>query len=150
MEIRQKILQRDDHTCQYCNLKQTIRMQVNHIDGNPKNHSDDNLETICSQCHMITHSGLWSVVFKTLDVYKESKYTQNQIIIITREMRNQAKNDDEIIKFLSLKIRLPWKQDLKYLESKFGFISSRSTQQNKYDGISEEAQLDSLKNRENW
>jgi len=61
-KIRKRILERDDSACQYCGIKLTTHMQINHIDGNPKNHSDDNLEVICSSCHKITHAELWAAI----------------------------------------------------------------------------------------
>jgi len=79
-QIRKKILERDDYICQYCGVQRKTFMQINHIDGNPKDHSAENLEVICSACHKITHSGLWAVIFGILDVYEESKYSQSDIV----------------------------------------------------------------------
>ena len=45
-DIRLDILNRDNFTCNYCGFKSEKRMQVNHIDGNPKNNSKENLEVI--------------------------------------------------------------------------------------------------------
>ena len=149
--IRKKILERDDNTCQYCGVRRETFMQINHVSGNPKDHSDENLEVICSACHKITHSGLWAVIFKTLDVYEESKYNQNDIVRITGQMRDEGKPDDEIVEFLGLKKKVPWEQDLNYLSTKFGFISSRKLDK-KGSGITltEDQQKKSLKNRSNW
>ena len=36
-------------------------------------------------------------------MYEESKYSQNDIVRITGEMREQGKSDEEIIAFLGLK-----------------------------------------------
>jgi len=80
---------------------------------------------ICSACHKISHSGLWAVVFGILDVYDESKYSQNDIVRITGEMREYGKSDEEIIEFLGLKKKVLWRQDFEYLKTKFGFITSR-------------------------
>ena len=149
--IRQKILQRDNYTCQYCEIQRKDHMQINHIDGNPKNNSENNLEVICSSCHKITHSGLWAVVFNVLDVYEESKYDQNEIIRITGKMRDEGKSDEEIIIFLGLKKKVSWKQDLEYLSTKFGFITSRNINKSGYGiTLTEEQQKESLQNRENW
>jgi len=126
-------------------------MQINHIDGNPKDHSDENLEVICSACHKITHSGLWAVIFGILDVYEESKYSQSDIVRITGEMREQGKSDEEIIEFLGLKKKVMWQRDLEYLKTKFGFITSRKMNKDG-SGISltEREQQELLKNRKNW
>ena len=90
-KIRKRILERDQNTCQYCGVQRTTFMQINHIDGNPKDHSDENLEVICSACHKITHSGLWAEVFKVLDIYEKSNFNQREIIQITGKMRNEGK-----------------------------------------------------------
>ena len=149
--IRKEILERDDFTCQYCGVKRTTHMQINHIDGNPKDHSKENLEVICSSCHKITHSGLWATVFGVLDVYEKSDYDQNEIIKITGKMRDEGKPDEEIIKFLGLKDMVPWDEDLDYLSSKFGFVSSRKMDKSGVGvTLTEEQQKESLKNRDNW
>lgn len=150
-EIRQRILDRDDYTCQYCGIHRKEHMQINHVDGNPKNHSDNNLEVICSSCHKITHSGLWCVVFKVMDVYEESKYDQNDIIRITGKMRDEGRSDEEITSFLGLRKKVHWRQEKDYLSTKYGFITSRKPDK-RGSGITltEEEQKQSLKNRENW
>ena len=149
--IRKKILERDNYTCQYCNVQRKDHMQINHIGGNPKNHSDENLEVICASCHKITHSGLWAVVFNVVDVYEECKYDQNDIVRITGKMRDEGKSDEEIIKFLGLKKPVPWKQDLEYLSKLYGFISSRKINKKNYGvTLTEEEQQTSLKNRDKW
>lgn len=100
-------------------------MHINHVDGNPKNNKDSNLETVCHECHMIMHSGLWCKVHGVIKLYAKSKYSQNDIISITRKMRKQGKNDDAIIDYLDLMKPIPWKQDLKYLSNVYGFITSK-------------------------
>jgi hypothetical protein len=150
--IRPRILTRDDYTCQYCGYRSEKSTQVNHIDGNPKNNEGSNLETICGDCHKVTHSGLWAAVFRILDVYEKSGYTQNEIVRITRQMRQQNKSDEEIVEFLELEDRVSWKQDLKYLSERFGFISSRSPKPQPSDKplLSEREQDSALRRRENW
>jgi len=149
--IRKSILERDDYTCQYCGVHRKDHMQINHIDGNPKNNAGDNLEVICSSCHKITHSGLWAVVFKVLDVYEESKYDQNDIVSITGKMRDDGKSDEEIIEFLELKKPVMWKQDLKYLSKLYGFISSQKMNKKNYGAtLTEDEQKKSLQNRDKW
>ncbi len=150
--IRPRILTRDDYTCRYCGYRGEKGMQVNHIDGNPKSNDGSNLETICGDCHKINHSGLWAAVFKTMDVYEKSRYSQNDIVRVTRQMRQQGKSDEEIVAFLGLENRVPWKQDLDYLGERFGFISSRSTkpQPSGKPLLSEVEQDIALRRREKW
>jgi len=149
--IRPHILTRDDFTCQYCDYRNEKGMQVNHIDGNPKNNMDENLEVICNYCHMVTHAGLWAVVFKSLDLYEKSKYNQNDINKFTRKMRENYKEDDEIIQYLGLEKKTVFKQDLKYLKNLYGFITSRKKDKNtKRVVLSEDEQKEALKNRDNW
>ncbi len=149
--IRKNILERDDYTCQYCGVQRKTFLQINHIDGNPKDHSEENLEVICSACHKITHSGLWAVIFGILDVYEESKYSQNEIVSTTGEMRDQGKPDEEIIEFLGLKKKVMWQKDFEYLKTKFGFITSRKMNKGVPERpLTEIQQQASLKNRKNW
>ena len=123
--LRPRILVRDDYTCTYCRYRGEKGMQVNHVNGNPKDNSSENLEVICADCHKISHSGLWCTVFDVVDVYEKSKYSQNEIIRLTRKMRRQGVSDREIISYLGLEQLVGWKQDLEYLKDKYGFITSR-------------------------
>jgi len=44
---------------------------------------------------MITHTGLWCAVLDVVDLYAESKYSQNDVIRITREMKEKGPPLDE-------------------------------------------------------
>ena len=150
-EIRPRILKLQDYTCQYCGYRKEEKQHINHIDGNPKNNKDENLEVICNYCHMITHAGLWCVVLKSVDIYEKSKYNQNEIVQITRKMREEEKTDDEIIKFLGLENKTNFKQDLKYLAERFGFITSRKKDKGPPRiTLTEKEQKEALQNRSNW
>lgn len=138
--IRQRILDRDNYTCQYCNFKSEKGMQVNHINGNPKDNEYNNLEVICNQCHMILHSGLWCKVKGVIELYKTSKYDQNAIIKESRKLRGIGKSDEEIIFALGLSNRTMWKQDLKYLSKLFGFITSNKSKDTIKPNLTEDEQ----------
>ena len=51
-ELREKILSRDDHACQFCFATDT-RLDIHHITPSSKGGDDtpDNLITLCSYCH---------------------------------------------------------------------------------------------------
>ena len=124
-EFRKKILNRDNNTCAYCGYKSQKYQIVDHIDGNPENNSDSNMQVICQMCNLIKHAGQGCEVQAVVDLYKKSKYNQNTIIKITRKMRDEGSKDVEIIKVLELKEKVPFKMDLRYLGKLLGFVSSR-------------------------
>lgn len=148
--IRLRILKRDDYTCAYCGFRNESGQQVNHIDGNPKNNNDKNFEVICPDCHKYLHSGLWCDVKETMKVFRKSKYPNNEIVRISRELRIQGKTDVEIIACLGLKQQVPWKQDLEYLKPLFGFQTSQTPIESKFGGITEEEQKSAIRNRAKW
>ena len=123
--LRLEILKRDDYTCRYCGFKAAKWQIVHHIDGNPNNNNKRNLVTVCQMCNLIHHAGQGCAVQNVVDLYKKSNYSQNEIIQITRKMRSQVKPDSEIILFLGLKKKMPFKTDKKYLQKLFGFLTSR-------------------------
>lgn len=127
--LRYKILVRDNFVCQYCGFRAEKWQIVHHIDGNPNNNDESNLETICPMCNLIHHSGQGCVVQGIVDLYKKSKFNQNEIIQITRRMRAEGKSDEEIIKFLCLEEKVPFIMNKKYLKPLFGFVTSRRTTQ---------------------
>lgn len=124
-KIRLKILERDDYTCQYCGFKSDKWQIVHHIDGNPNNNIHSNLMAVCQMCNLIEHAGMGCVLQGVTDLYKKSKYSQNEIVAKTRELRASGKTDQEIIKALGLEEKLEFKQDWAYLRPLFGFVASR-------------------------
>lgn len=123
--LRLKILERDSYTCQYCGFKADKWQIVHHIDGNPNNNGDANLETICQMCNLIHHAGQGCEVQNVVELYEKSKYSQNEIIQITRKMRSEGRTDREIIIFLGLQNNVPFKMDKSYLKKLFGFVASK-------------------------
>jgi len=134
--LRQSILKRDNFTCAYCGYRSKKYQVVDHIDGDPENNSDDNLQTICQSCNLVKHSGQGSVITGIVDLYRRSNFNQNAIIVITRAMRDIGKSDDEIKSFLGLQDEMPFKMNKKYLKPLFAFVSSRSSTRgdSMYDG----------------
>lgn len=51
VEVRHKVLTRDDHTCQLCGFHSKKYQEVHFIDGDESNHHIDNLATACIYCH---------------------------------------------------------------------------------------------------
>ncbi|ODS39049.1 MAG: hypothetical protein A7316_00825 [Candidatus Altiarchaeales archaeon WOR_SM1_86-2] len=126
-KLRLSILRRDNFTCQYCGFRAEKWQIVHHIDGNPNNNEGTNLETVCPMCNFIHHSGQGCEVQGIVDLFKKSNYSQNEIIKITRKMRAEGKNDQEIINFLGLKEEVQFKMDHLYLKKLYGFVTSRKT-----------------------
>lgn len=126
--LRRKILGRDSFTCTYCGYRSDKYQIVDHIDGDPENNSDNNLQVICQMCNLVKHSGQGCVVQGIVDLYKESKYGQNDIVRITRERRDNGASDEEIIALLGLKFVADFKMDVNYLKKLYGFVTSRRSQ----------------------
>jgi len=124
-EFRKNILERDDYTCAYCGYKSDKYQIADHIDGNPENNLDGNMQVICQMCNLIKHSGQGCKVQAVVDLYRKSKYNQNTIIKITRKMRDGGSEDAEIINVLELNEMVPFKMNLEYLRKIVGFVSSR-------------------------
>ena len=127
--LRLEILKRDDYTCQYCGFRVEKWQIVHHIDGNPNNNEETNLETVCQMCNLIHHAGQGCVVQGIVDLYKKSNFSQNEIIQFTRNMRAERKSDEKIISHLGLNEKVPFKMNKNYLKGLFGFVTSRKAEQ---------------------
>ncbi len=124
--LRRRAMERENFTCQYCGHRAEKYQIAHHLDENPKNNSLENLSVICQVCNLVMHAGQGCVVQGVVDLYKESKYSQREVIQITRRMRfNEGKGDNEIIAFLGLRKEMPFKMDKNYLEGLFGFVTSK-------------------------
>ena len=124
-QIRQKILERDGYACQYCGFKSDKWQIVHHIDGNPNNNRHSNLMVVCQMCNLVEHAGMGCVLQGIVDLYKKAKYSQNEIMAKTRELRAIGKTDEEIIRELGLNEKSEFKQEWSYLKPHFGFVTSR-------------------------
>jgi len=50
-EIRPRILERDDHTCQFCGFRSHKYQEVHFLNSNPEDLRPDNMVTACIYCH---------------------------------------------------------------------------------------------------
>jgi len=119
------ILARDGNTCRYCGFTSGKWQVVHHLDGDPGNNDANNLETICPMCNLICHAGQGCIVQGIVDLYEESDYPQNLMINKTRRMRAEGRRDGDIIAYLGLRGRMPFKMGRMYLRGLFGFVTSR-------------------------
>ena len=55
---RRRILTRDGYRCVECGAYQPL--EVDHIDGDPTNDDPENLQTLCTPCHVKKHGGALS------------------------------------------------------------------------------------------
>lgn len=55
IEVRSKILARDNHTCHYCGFRSEKYQEIHHINHNHSDFNEDNLTTICPLCHQSFH-----------------------------------------------------------------------------------------------
>jgi hypothetical protein len=126
--LRQKVMEREDFTCQYCGYRAEKYQIAHHMDEDPENDSMENLSVICQMCNVVIHAGQGCVVQMVVDLYSESKYSQREVIQITRRMRfSEGKKDPEIIAFLGLRKEMRFKMDKHYLEDLFAFVTSRAS-----------------------
>lgn len=124
---REKILKKYDYTCQYCGFRHTKWQIVHHINHDKKDNRLKNLIVMCQMCNVVHHSGFGCIVQGVVDLYKESKYSQNKIVQITRKLREEGKTDNQIKRYLGLKKKVKFKQNRKYLKKLYGFVSDRFT-----------------------
>ena len=54
-ELKQKIFERDEHTCQCCGFKSEKYQDVLHVNGDINDLSEDNLKTSCIFCYQCFH-----------------------------------------------------------------------------------------------
>lgn len=55
MEVRDKILLRDDYTCHYCGFKSLEHQEIHHFNHNHDDFNEKNLTTVCPLCHQVFH-----------------------------------------------------------------------------------------------
>lgn len=60
-QARPKVLERDDHTCQFCDIRIPGDVEVHHMDGDHGHNDLKNLITACRLCHLAHHIGFVGV-----------------------------------------------------------------------------------------
>jgi hypothetical protein len=139
---RLKILERDNHKCVWCGIgtiynNKPLVLQIDHIDGNRKNNSEDNLRTMCPNCHSQTETYTFNKVksnwenrlkkhFENMTQEEIQQFfldhTHGEIVDITgtshRTLRKYVKENNIIPRhkvFISGKILFIEKEELKKL-----------------------------------
>jgi hypothetical protein len=125
--LRLKILERDGYACVYCGYASEKYQIVDHIDCDPDNNKEGNLQVVCQMCNLIEHAGQGCVIVGIVDLYRESKCTQNEIMRLTHEMRDAGASDARIIRRLGLEGKAKFRQDRGYLRELHGFVTSRKS-----------------------
>jgi len=54
-ELKQKIFERDGHSCQYCGFTAKKYQEIYHLNQDTSDHSEKNLTTACIFCHQCFH-----------------------------------------------------------------------------------------------
>ena len=83
-ELKEKIKQRDNHTCQLCNKSNTF-LNVHHIDYNKLNNKESNLITLCHSCHAktnIKNREQWKSFLSGILFQKYKNLYQNEMEVI--------------------------------------------------------------------
>ena len=55
--LRQKVLERDNFKCRYCEFRARNYQIVHHLNGVPDDHGMENLITTCQACNALVHCG---------------------------------------------------------------------------------------------
>ena len=110
--IRRKVLERDDYTCQCCGFRYNKYMEVHHLDGVWSDNSLGRLFTLCPLCHSCFHIGLAGIQNRGVLLILDEPVGQaelNALVLKTvQKYKQQAPAAvNEILK------NLPVKQNLK-------------------------------------
>ena len=95
--IRRRILQRYKYKCAYCGYWAKKFQIVDHIDGDPENDSDDNLQIVWQMSNCVKYAGQ-AASLRGLELYRISWFSQNTLIILTRFLRDSGKSDESTVK----------------------------------------------------
>ncbi len=74
--LREIVRERDSLKCQMCSVPEREcerKLEVHHIDGNPKNNLRKNLISLCKKCHLETRGDrrFWEIILSQLTKIKE-------------------------------------------------------------------------------
>ena len=123
-KLQAEVLKRDKNTCKYCGFKADQWMTVSYLDGDSSANEKSNLVTVCPMCSLVANAAFGCKVEGIVELYGRSKYPQEKIIQITRKMRARGKDDAEIVRFLGLEDKAPFKMNRAYLEKLYAFVTS--------------------------
>jgi hypothetical protein len=122
--LHSEIIERDKSTCQYCSFSGKKYQTVQPVDFDLQNYSKTNLVTVCPMCKLILNADYGCLKEAIVELYRESRYDQAKVVQLTRKMRTEGKTDEQIIRFLGLKERVPFKRDRPYLNRLIAFVTS--------------------------
>ena len=123
--LRQKVLERDKHTCRFCGFRANKYMIVDHMDGDASNNNMTNFGINCQACDKIRHCGLAGInnylvtvagALSQVDIIKNSRKfvkrcgrppkplelgmiqagTSRSIVILANKMLEEKKIDSNI------------------------------------------------------
>lgn len=123
-KLHTEIMKRDKNVCQYCGFSADKFQSVHPIDSDRMNHSKSNLVTVCPMCKLILNSDYGCLKEAIVELYRHSRFDQNKVVQLTREMRKEGKSDEQIIRFIGLKEKVKFKRDRDYLGNLTAFVTS--------------------------
>lgn len=87
--VRDKVLARDDHRCQFCSFQADKFQQVINVDGNYRNNKSSNLVTacvLCAHCHFIGSANFGNIIYLP-------EYTQAELNQVSRVLFCAMRDD---------------------------------------------------------
>lgn len=88
IDIKPKILERDNYTCQFCSFYSKKHQHVHHLNDNHDDNTADNLITCCPICHMCHHVGYAGRTGKGTLIYLKQESLGNIKLNITQAKLN--------------------------------------------------------------
>jgi N6-L-threonylcarbamoyladenine synthase len=92
--VNKYVLHRDNHTCQHCGKNKDVKFEVHHIETRKTGgNRQENLLTLCGQCHRDFHDGKIKLKFDKKKGYKETAFMN---IARHRIVNEIEKNHDNV------------------------------------------------------